>query len=637
MPASMPSGLRFFYELIQKLNSTLDLDVVLAQVIEQVNRFLRIDATSISLLDPNSKELVIQMTIGKETDPQIGLRLPPYAGIAGWVVHHAEPVLIADVQQDSRFYPAVDQRTNFTSRAMICVPLIARERPIGVIQAISKTPGIFSQADLYFMITLAEVTALHIENARLYSAERKARLQAEALRQVAEIVNSSLNLEQTLPAAMAILRNVVPFDRMAIATLRNGSENLYQYLFGVRPPEEQQYLRIIATYGLDEMPTNLLPVAEMPLFQQMATFKQPIDIADVRFDRRYVRQANNEQVRSWLGVPLIVENQVIGQLSIDRYQVHAFTVQEIDVAMTFAQHITAVMINARLYEQVRDRADDLTILNGILLTLNTSCDLENTLYATLDVIVTLFRLQAAAILLLDETEHQLRLCVQRGLTPESVGHLQLVSVRDHLTVHQVLTSCKTAVLASPFVRPPADNEPPTVCIWVPLVSHNRSIGILLAEHSEPHAFSVQDASLLETIGRQIGTTIRQICHATGLSRQQYHLTDWAIRARAMLYYADRDGQIKMLSLAVEPLTGYANENLINDPTAWQLLIHIDDLPRVESMRKAVLAGRPRGECTYRLVKKEGSLCTVRELAVPVCDQTEQVIGLKGLIVATDAD
>ena len=147
MPAlPLPDSLMLFYDLVHRLNSTLDLEVVLRQVIEQVNQFLNTDATSVSLLDAESQELVIQMTVGQASDPQPGLRLPPYAGIAGWVVRHAEPLLVADAQQDQRFYPSVDQRTGFSTRALICVPLLSKDQPIGVIQAMNRSPKAFSRA-----------------------------------------------------------------------------------------------------------------------------------------------------------------------------------------------------------------------------------------------------------------------------------------------------------------------------------------------------------------------------------------------------------------------------------------------------------------------------------------------------------
>ena len=306
-------GLRLFYDLAHKFNASLDLDTVLEQVIEQVNHFLNIDATSVSLLDPESKELVIQMTIGSETDPQPGLRLPPYAGIAGWVVRHKEPVLIPDVQNDPRFYPSVDQRTHFTSRSMICVPLIVQNESIGVIQAISASSGVFSQADFYFMIALADVAALHIENARLFKAEQEARQYAQVLKQIAETIGASLSLDHVLDLAMKNLQQVVPCDSIAILVM-DGSypQRLPWYATqgGMIDVQKGECLVVLAGYGFDDLDDVLqtcVQASDVPLFEQISFSKHAVTVSDTRLDGRYESWARDERVRSWLGVPLIVD------------------------------------------------------------------------------------------------------------------------------------------------------------------------------------------------------------------------------------------------------------------------------------------------------------------------------------------
>ncbi len=630
MPVSMPSGLQLFYELVQKLNSTLDLDVVLAQVIEQVNRFLDIDATSISLLDSSTKELVIQMTIGNETDPHPGMRLPPYAGIAGWVVHHVEPLLIPDVQRDPRFYPAVDQRTSFTSRSMICVPLIAKERPIGVIQAISKSRDVFSRADLYFMVTLAEVTALHIENARLYRVEQEAHAQSKVLRQVAEAASSSLSLDHVLPTAMEAIRKVIPFDSMSIAVLDDYPSNFSQYVADAPKPEEA-YLNVIAACGFEKPQEVLeisLPRSQVPLFQQMAAIKQPIDVIDTRHDRRYVRWVGAGPVRSWLGVPLIHKGRVIGQVSIDRYRLDAFSSQEIGVAVAFAQHIASAVANAHLYHEARDRADDMAILNQVLLATSASCDLEQSLKSAIDVMLALFDLKSVAILLLDEPGRQLGLYVQRGLDPQEAAQLDAISVRDDLTAHQVVALSKTIV---PDASTGANSSG---CVWVPLLSHRRVVGVMVAQDARPHGFSVQTLSLLEAIGRQIGVMVDKVRQFTALFESHQHLDEWAVRAQAMLYRADKAGQIVSVRLAAGALTGYDAEALLAHAEVWQNLVFPDDRAAVDALHGQVLAGESRGECAYRLVRKDGSIGQVREMDVPVRDREGQVVGWEGLIWTT---
>ena len=350
-------GLQLFYDLVHRLNSTLDLDIVLAQVIEQVNRFLDIDATSVSLLDADSQELIIQMTIGSATDPHPGLRLPPHAGISGWVAHRGEPVLIDDAQRDNRFYPAVDQLTGFNTRAVICVPLLVKDRTIGVIQAMSRSPGMFSRADLYFVLTVADVAALAIENARLYNAEREARRQAEALKRVAEAIASPRGLEEVLSLALEQLQQVVPYESAAILVADEYAPSGTGIPQGGDTPGgtgEERCFAVLSARGFDDrcsVHDTCVPEADVPLFQRLRLIRRPIAIVDTQADGRYVCWSGTEPARSWMGVPMIVQREVVGHISIDRFQVSEFTAQEVEVATAFAQQIAAAITNCRLRRQ----------------------------------------------------------------------------------------------------------------------------------------------------------------------------------------------------------------------------------------------------------------------------------------------
>jgi sigma-B regulation protein RsbU (phosphoserine phosphatase) len=346
-PHLVPAGLQLFYDLVHALNSTLDLDVVLVEVLGQVNQFLSIDATSVSFLDPESQELIIQMTIGQSMDPQPGLRLPPHAGIAGWAVHHSESVLVGDAQQDSRFYPAVDQLTGFTTRALICVPLLSKRGPVGVIQAISKRPGIFSQADLCFMVTLADVASLAIENARLYQAERDARHQAEALKRIADTISLSLNLDEVLTSALEQLQQIVPYDSAMILALDPFSPCTNPAL-----QESGERLTVVAARGFGQLDAVLditVLAEDVPLFRKMCARKRPIAIADAQMDDRYVALVEPDPVRAWMGVPMIVQGSIIGYVSAGRYTVEPFSSQEVQVAAAFAHQVAGAISNRRLY------------------------------------------------------------------------------------------------------------------------------------------------------------------------------------------------------------------------------------------------------------------------------------------------
>lgn len=98
------------------------------------------------------------------------IRLPLNEGIAGWVAKNKQPLSISDVQKDPRFCSRIDQEIKFVSKSILCVPLLIKDRVIGVVEAINKIDEAagFSQDDLELMQAMANQEAIAIENARLY-------------------------------------------------------------------------------------------------------------------------------------------------------------------------------------------------------------------------------------------------------------------------------------------------------------------------------------------------------------------------------------------------------------------------------------------------------------------------------------
>lgn len=162
------------YEVGKALTSTLDLEQVLPLVMEKAQELLGAEASSLLLIDPGTGELAFQVALGKKGSVVRELRLKKGEGIAGWVALQGRSALVNDVHQDPRFCRAVDERTEFTTRSLVCVPLLAREQVIGVIEVINRRDGRpFEERDLELLNSLAAQATLAILNARHYQIQRQ--------------------------------------------------------------------------------------------------------------------------------------------------------------------------------------------------------------------------------------------------------------------------------------------------------------------------------------------------------------------------------------------------------------------------------------------------------------------------------
>jgi PAS domain S-box-containing protein len=175
------------------LASTLNLDQVLALVMEQIKALVDAEAASVLLCVPGSTDdappdLVFAAATGPAAGKLMGTRLSGTAGIAGWVVQTRQSAQITDSQDDPRFYQQVDAVTGMTTHALLAVPLIAKGSLVGVMEVINKRSGRFDAHDLEILEALSSSSAIAIDNARLYATEQqRAAALSRALEQQREL------------------------------------------------------------------------------------------------------------------------------------------------------------------------------------------------------------------------------------------------------------------------------------------------------------------------------------------------------------------------------------------------------------------------------------------------------------------
>ena len=274
--------LTLFYDIGQKLTSSLDLSVVLQETTALAASALAADASTLMLVDEKTQELVFEIPVGSVGGILHQQRIPLTQGIAGWVAMHGVPTFCNDVTTDSRFNSQVDAMTGYVTRSVACVPLQVKGRIIGVLEVLNKQhPEGFNQQDLEWLSTIASQAAIAIENARLYEGlrqeqERIIRVQEQERHALAQDLHDGP--VATLGAVIMNLENVqrllsqdptrVGDELMYLTnTIRAAYRELRQRLFELRPVILRTKgllaaLRSYATY-LQEI-SKLTVILELP-------------------------------------------------------------------------------------------------------------------------------------------------------------------------------------------------------------------------------------------------------------------------------------------------------------------------------------------------------------------------------------
>lgn len=209
-------------ELVSKLfdicNSTSNLNELMDNVFKTVIQNVGAEAGSLWLIDETRTALTCHVAEGPTRDKVVGMSLPQGSGIVGHVVDTGETRTVFDTSKDEQFVNSVDQKTGFTTRSMICAPLIVESSAIGAIQLLNKktVDGKFNNDDLNLLHMLCQSSATPIVNARLRSSEQKVQ-ELSTLLEISKEITSTLDLDSCMLSVVNLCSKLIPYDRAVIA------------------------------------------------------------------------------------------------------------------------------------------------------------------------------------------------------------------------------------------------------------------------------------------------------------------------------------------------------------------------------------------------------------------------------------
>ncbi len=158
------------YHMSQIISASLDSDEVFESAMDTLRALFDVQSGSIALVEKESGKLAFVSSL--DQSPLLKqARLSIDQGVAGYVFREGKALFVNDAQNDPRFYKNLDRVTGVTTHSLLCAPLIARSRTIGVVELLNKRSGKFTQNDLTLLSTLATSIAVAIDNVRLYQEQ----------------------------------------------------------------------------------------------------------------------------------------------------------------------------------------------------------------------------------------------------------------------------------------------------------------------------------------------------------------------------------------------------------------------------------------------------------------------------------
>jgi phosphoserine phosphatase RsbU/P len=198
-------------EVADVVNTTLDLDTTLRRVAELVRKVIDYEIFGILLLNEKTQELYFRFSLGHSREIAERIRIKVGEGVTGTAAQRREAVLVGDVAADPRYISAVPG-----VRSEIAVPLIIKNRVIGVIDIESPQPHHFTEEHKQLLTLIGSRMAVGIENARLYTRITRQAKTLLLLNEIARELTSILNLDELLKRVGELLSRLIDFQMFSI-------------------------------------------------------------------------------------------------------------------------------------------------------------------------------------------------------------------------------------------------------------------------------------------------------------------------------------------------------------------------------------------------------------------------------------
>ena len=328
----------------QQITSILDLDELLIQVVNLIREQFGYYFVGVWLLTPNRSSAVLRAgtgTVGRTLmDKEMSIPLSTPSLITTVCVSGKSRIV--EHVRDVPDFLEVQELPNIVSE--IVLPMYMGGELLGVMDISSDKTTLFTEVDQVLLQTLANQIAIAIRNARLYQAEITRRRLAENLEYVGRILTSSLDLHDIPGRVLDLLNTLVPYGRGMILL------------------EENNHLRPRAQRGFPadaNISSIEVPITNDDIYQQLYERRTPIIIGDTTQNSGWKQLDVLPIHRSWMGIAIIVEDRMVGMISLTRRPVNAFTSEDITWVQAFTPQAAIAIQNASLYSEIVSLNEDL--------------------------------------------------------------------------------------------------------------------------------------------------------------------------------------------------------------------------------------------------------------------------------------
>lgn len=321
------------------VQSELELESVLTLIAEEAKRLMGARAATIRLLDEETGSLRVLARSGPSEQTAYSEQMPIEGSLSGLCCRIGQPIISNDVQRDPRL--AAELRRVTAQRSLLIVPLLVRDRPIGVV-LVSDREGGFGAEDERLLTLFAAQAVVAIDHARLYQQAQRRIADLDALQRLSRVISSSLDLDEVFVSIYQEISRLMPADGLLISLCREDALVDIEFIVdgGARYPRRPAH-----------------PIST--LMREVLDTRRPAVIGDIQADGMPdFSTVGNPQplVRSVVVAPMVHGEEAVGMLSAQSYRPHDYSQADAQLLMTIANHAVVAIDHARLFAQAQQVA-----------------------------------------------------------------------------------------------------------------------------------------------------------------------------------------------------------------------------------------------------------------------------------------
>jgi signal transduction histidine kinase/CheY-like chemotaxis protein len=391
-----------------------------------------------------------------------------------------------------------------SARASLAAPIKLRHRIIGALELQEADgPRQWTDDELALVEAVSDQVGLALENARLLEAEQEQRVAAEALREAAVVLSSTLAFDELLQRILDQIGRVIPSDARNLMLVGEKRVRVVNHVgyeqFGI-----QDYMDELA-----------LPIESMVTLEQMRATGRPVLVSDTSEEPGWEVAPELDWLRSYIGAPIMVRGALVGVLNVDSASAGFFTQEHANQLAAFAAQAAIALENTQLVEETSRRAEQLAALHRIGLTITSALDLDEVLGALYERVGQIVDVDLFYVALYDDETGMIEFPLRIGVGGRAEVEPVHISENAGLAGFVILSE---EPLHVPDLNAIPEDAPyrgvlqpggsARTYIGVPLAFREQVFGVLSVQSQEPDAYSEDDVDLLSTIATQASIAIQ---------------------------------------------------------------------------------------------------------------------------------